>query len=109
MNVLNGGAHADNNVDLQEFMIAAVGAPSYRQAYRMSAEVYQRLKKVLKERGYGTGVGDEGGFAPNLSSNEEALQVILEAIDASGFKAGKDFSLCLDPAAIAVMSLLSGQ
>lgn len=99
MNVLNGGAHADNSVDLQEFMIAAVGAPSYREAYRMSAEVYQTLKKVLKNKGYGTGVGDEGGFAPNLGSNEEAILVVLEAIDAAGYKAGEDFRLCLDPAA----------
>ena len=99
MNVLNGGVHADNSVDLQEFMIAAVGAPSFREACRMSAEVYHHLKKVLKEKGYATGVGDEGGFAPNLGSNEEAILVILDAVKAAGYEPGKDFYLCLDPAA----------
>ncbi|MFH1942408.1 MAG: phosphopyruvate hydratase, partial [bacterium] len=87
------------NVDLQEFMIAPIGAVSYREAYRMAAEVYHHLKKVLKERGYSTGVGDEGGFAPNLASNEEALQVILNAIEIAGYIPGKDFYICLDPAA----------
>ncbi len=99
MNVLNGGSHADNNVDLQEFMIAPVGAPSYKEAYRMSAEVYHTLKKVLKDKNYATGVGDEGGFAPDLKSNEEAVQVILQAIEKAGYKPGEDFYLCLDPAA----------
>jgi len=99
MNVLNGGSHADNNVDLQEFMIAPVGAPSYKEAYRMSAEVYHTLKKVLKDKNYATGVGDEGGFAPNLKSNEEALQVIIQAIKKAGYRPGEDFYLCLDPAA----------
>jgi enolase len=99
MNVINGGAHADNNVDLQEFMIAAVGAPSYKEAYRMTTEVYHNLKKVLKAKGYATGVGDEGGFAPNLSSNEEALNIILTAIEQAGYKPSQDFYICLDPAA----------
>jgi enolase len=99
MNVINGGSHADNSVDLQEFMIAPVGAPSFKEAYRMSAEVYHHLKNVLKTQGYSTGVGDEGGFAPNLKSNEEAIQVILQAIEKAGYKAGEDFYLCLDPAA----------
>jgi enolase len=98
MNVINGGAHADNSVDLQEFMIAPVKAPSFKEAYRMAAEVYHHLKKVLTDKGYGTGVGDEGGFAPNLSSNEEALQVILTAIEKAGYKPAEDFYLCLDPA-----------
>jgi len=99
MNVLNGGAHADNNVDLQEFMIAPIGAISYKEAYRMAAEVYHNLKKVLKEKGYTTGVGDEGGFAPNLKSNEEALQFILTGVEKAGYKPGEDIYLCLDPAA----------
>ena len=99
MNVLNGGAHADNNVDLQEFMIAPVGAGTYREAVRMAAEVYHNLKKVLHENGFGTGVGDEGGFAPNLKSNEEALQIIMKAIEKAGYKAEDDFYICLDPAA----------
>jgi enolase len=99
MNVINGGSHADNNVDLQEFMIAPIGAPSYREAYRMSAEVYHYLKKVLNKKGYSTGVGDEGGFAPNLQSNEEAIQIILKAVEDAGYKPGDDFYLCLDPAA----------
>lgn len=99
MNVINGGAHADNNVDLQEFMIAPIGASTYTDAYRMCAEVYQTLKKVLKDGKYSTGVGDEGGFAPNLKSNEEAVRVILKAIEKAGYKPGYDFFLCLDPAA----------
>jgi enolase len=98
MNILNGGKHADNNVDLQEFMIMPVGAPCFAEALRMGAEVFQNLKKVLKGKGLNTGVGDEGGFAPNLSSNEEALQVIMEAIQKAGLKAGKDVYLALDPA-----------
>ena len=99
MNVLNGGSHADNSVDLQEFMIAPVGARDFTEAYRMSAEVYHTLKGVLKAKGYGTGVGDEGGFAPNLKSNEEAVEVILEAIKKAGYTPGEDFYLALDPAA----------
>lgn len=99
MNILNGGAHADNNVDIQEFMIMPVGAKNYSEGLRMGVEVYHHLKSVLKKKGLATGVGDEGGFAPNLSSNEEALQVIMEAIEAAGYKAGKDIKLALDVAA----------
>jgi len=99
MNILNGGEHADNNVDLQEFMIMPVGAVSFREALRMGSEVYHNLKKVLQEKGLGTGVGDEGGFAPDLGSNEEALQVIVEAIEKAGYEAGDDFYIALDPAA----------
>jgi enolase len=101
MNVINGGSHADNNVDLQEFMIVPAGAASFAEAYRMGAEIYQSLKSVLKSKGLSTGVGDEGGFAPNLSSNEEALQVIMEAIHKAGYKAGEQVFLALDPAASA--------
>jgi enolase len=89
MNILNGGAHADNNVDIQEFMIMPVGAESFRQALRVGAEIFHNLKAVLKEKGYNTAVGDEGGFAPNLKSNEEAIQVILEAIEKAGYKPGE--------------------
>ena len=99
MNVLNGGKHADNNVDLQEFMILPVRAESFREALRMGVEVFHRLKEVLKGKGYATSVGDEGGFAPNLGSNEEALAMIMEAIKKAGYKAGKDIVLGLDPAA----------
>jgi len=98
MNILNGGKHADNNVDLQEFMIMPVGAKSFSEALQMGAEVFGHLKKVLKGKKYNTSVGDEGGFAPDLKSNEEALEVIMEAINASGYKAGKDIYLALDPA-----------
>jgi len=98
-NILNGGKHADNNVDIQEFMIAPVGAPSFREALRYAAETYHTLKSVLKKKNLSTSVGDEGGFAPNLSSNEEALQVIVTAIEKAGYKPGKDISLVLDPAA----------
>ena len=98
MNIINGGAHADNNVDFQEFMILPVGAPSFREALRYGAEVFHHLKSVLKKRGYNTAVGDEGGFAPNLSSNEEALQVILEAIEKAGYRPGEDIELGLDVA-----------
>ncbi|HKJ75736.1 MAG TPA: phosphopyruvate hydratase [Gammaproteobacteria bacterium] len=98
MNILNGGAHADNSVDLQEFMIMPVGAPSMAEAVRYGAEVFHALKKVLGERGLATTVGDEGGFAPNLSSNEEAVEVIMQAIDQAGFKAGDDIVLALDAA-----------
>jgi len=99
MNVLNGGKHADNNVDLQEFMIVPLGAPSFREALRWGAEVFHRLAKVLKGRGLSTAVGDEGGFAPNLGSNEEALQVLVEAIGAAGYRPGEQVALALDPAA----------
>jgi enolase len=99
MNILNGGSHADTNVDIQEFMIAPIGAPSFREALRWGAEVYHALKKVLHDRGLATGLGDEGGFAPNLASNREALDVILEAIQAAGYVAGKDIALALDVAA----------
>jgi enolase len=99
MNILNGGAHADNSVDLQEFMIAPYGATKFAEALRMGAEVFHTLKGVLKKKGYSTAVGDEGGFAPNLKSNEEALEVILEAIGQADYRAGKDIGLALDPAA----------
>jgi enolase len=96
MNILNGGAHADNNVDMQEFMIVPVCGGSFREALRAGAEVFHHLKTVLKKANYNTGVGDEGGFAPNLKSNEEAIQVILQAIENAGYKAGKDIFLALD-------------
>jgi len=99
MNVLNGGKHADNNVDLQEFMIMPIGAPTFKEALRISTEVFHNLKMVLREKGYNTAVGDEGGFAPNLSSNMEALEVIMEAIEKAGYKGGQDVALALDPAA----------
>lgn len=99
MNVLNGGKHADNNVDLQEFMIMPVGASSFKEALRWASEVFHHLKSVLREKGYSTAVGDEGGFAPHLSSNREALEVIMEAIDRAGYKPGEDIALALDPAA----------
>ena len=98
MNILNGGEHADNNVDIQEFMIMPVGAPNFREALRMGAEVYHSLKAVLKGRGLNTAIGDEGGFAPNLSSNEEALKVIIEAIEKAGYKPGEDIFLAMDVA-----------
>lgn len=99
MNILNGGTHADNNVDLQEFMIVPKGASCFREALRMGAEIFHTLKKVLKERSYNTSVGDEGGFAPNLRSNAEALDVIMEAIDKSGYHAGEEVFIALDSAA----------
>src|SRR5439155_3191239 len=99
MNIINGGAHADNNDDFQEFMIVPVGPKSFSEALRMGAEIFHTLKSVLKKKGYATSVGDEGGFAPNLKSNEEAIETILEAIVQSGHKAGKDVFLALDPAA----------
>ena len=99
-NILNGGAHSDNKVDFQEFMVMPIGAPSIHEAIRWTAEVFQALKKVLKNKGYNTGVGDEGGFAPDLQSNEEALEVIMQAIKDAGYKAGRDgdFMIALDPA-----------
>lgn len=99
MNILNGGEHADNNVDIQEFMIQPVGAPNFREALRMGAEVFHALKKVLQARGLSTAVGDEGGFAPNLASNEEALAVIVEAVENAGYRMGDDITLALDCAA----------
>jgi len=99
MNVVNGGSHADNNVDLQEFMIVPVGAATFSEALRIGAEVFHNLKSVLKTKLYSTAVGDEGGFAPDLNSNEEALQVIVEAISKAGYKPGEDVCLALDPAA----------
>nr|WP_034386112.1 phosphopyruvate hydratase [Deinococcus sp. YIM 77859] len=98
MNVINGGAHADNNVDFQEFMVMPVGAPTFREALRYGAETFHALKKVLAGRGYNTNVGDEGGFAPDLKSNEEALEVLLEAIQKAGYEPGKDIAIALDPA-----------
>jgi enolase len=99
MNVLNGGAHADNNVDIQEFMILPVKTDCFAEALRMGAEVFHHLKKVLRDRGYLTAVGDEGGFAPNLSSNEEALEVLLQGIESAGYRPGEDIYLGLDVAA----------
>ena len=99
MNVLNGGKHADNNVDLQEFMIMPIGASTFKEALRISTEVFHNLKMVLREKGYNTAVGDEGGFAPDLSSNMEALEVIMKAIEKAGYKGGQDVALALDPAA----------
>lgn len=99
MNILNGGAHADNNVDIQEFMVMPIGAPSFAEGLRMCAEVYHTLKSVLKGLGLNTAIGDEGGFAPNLPSNEKALEVIVEAIIKAGYKPGEDFGLALDVAA----------
>jgi enolase len=99
MNILNGGAHADNNVDFQEFMVVPVGAETFTEALRMGAEIFHTLKSVLKKKGYATSVGDEGGFAPNLKSNEEAVETILEAVAQAGYKAGRDVMLALDPAA----------
>jgi enolase len=99
MNILNGGKHADNNVDIQEFMVVPAGASDFAQALRMGAEIYHNLKKILKSRSQATGVGDEGGFAPNLASNEDALKLIMEAIDKAGYKGGRDVFLALDPAA----------
>lgn len=98
MNIINGGEHADNNIDFQEFMIMPVGAKSFKQAIRMGSEVFHALKSVLKEKGLNTAVGDEGGFAPNLSSNEDAIKTILEAIEKAGYKAGEDFKLAMDVA-----------
>jgi len=99
MNILNGGQHADNNVDLQEFMIMPVGAPTFREGLRMGAEIFHALKAVLKGMGLNTAVGDEGGFAPNLKSNEEALKAIIQAIEKAGYKPGDDVKIALDPAA----------
>jgi enolase len=99
MNIINGGAHADNSVDVQEFMIAPFGAKTFSEALRTGVEVFHTLKKVLKKKGYSTSVGDEGGFAPNLKSNEEAIESVLEAISQAGYKPGEQVGICLDPAA----------
>ncbi len=99
MNIINGGAHADNSVDVQEFMIAPFGATKFSEALRMGVEVFHTLKKVLKKKGYSTAVGDEGGFAPNLKSNEEAIESVLEAISQAGYQPGTEIGICLDPAA----------
>ncbi|MDZ7741451.1 MAG: phosphopyruvate hydratase [Bacteroidota bacterium] len=99
MNILNGGSHADNSIDFQEFMIMPVGAGTFTEALRMGAEVFHNLKKVLKDQGFSTNVGDEGGFAPNLKSNEDAIKVVLQAIEKAGYKAGEDIFIALDPAA----------
>ena len=99
MNILNGGAHADTNVDIQEFMVAPIGAESFKESLRWGAEIYHSLKSVLKKRGLATSIGDEGGFAPNLESNRAALDLILEAVEAAGYKAGKDVALAMDVAA----------
>lgn len=109
MNILNGGSHADNNVDIQEFMVMPVGAENYREGLRMGTEIYHALKAVLKGKGLATGVGDEGGFAPNLPSNEEAIKVIMEAIEKAGYKAGKDVVLALDVAASELYDKESGK
>jgi len=99
MNILNGGKHADNSLDLQEFMVMPIGAPTFREAIRYGAETFHALKKILGKKGYSTGVGDEGGFAPDLKSNDEACEVILEAIESAGYMPGKDQAIALDPAA----------
>ncbi len=109
MNILNGGRHADNNVDFQEFMIMPVGAPSFAEALRMGAETFHTLKKVLKEKGYNTSVGDEGGFAPSLKTNEEALEVVMDAIKKAGFKPGKDIAIALDPASTEMFDARTGK
>ena len=98
MNIINGGRHADNNVDMQEFMVMPTGAPSFSEALRMGVEIFHNLKKVLQAKGYGTAVGDEGGFAPDLKSNEEAIEVILEAVEKAGYTSGTDVHIALDPA-----------
>ena len=109
MNILNGGAHADNNVDFQEFMVMPVGAESFSDALRWGTEVFHTLKGVLKKRGYNTAVGDEGGFAPSLKSNVEAIEVILEAIELAGYKAGEEIAIALDPAASEFFHKASGK
>ncbi|MGA2092167.1 MAG: phosphopyruvate hydratase [Sedimentisphaerales bacterium] len=109
MNILNGGKHADNNVDFQEFMIMPIGAPTFAEALRMGAETFHTLKKVLKEKGYNTSVGDEGGFAPSLKSNEEALEVVMDAIKKAGYKPGKDIAIALDPASTEMFDSKTGK
>ena len=100
MNIINGGSHADNSVDVQEFMIAPFGATTFSEALRMGVEIFHTLKSVLKKKGYSTAVGDEGGFAPMLKSNEEAIESVLEAIGKAGYRAGEQIGVCLDPAAM---------
>ena len=109
MNILNGGRHADNNVDFQEFMVQPWGAPNFREALRMGAEIFHNLKAVLKDRGYNTSVGDEGGFAPHLKSNDEALEVIALAVEKAGYKLGEDVFIALDPAASEMWDEKKGQ
>lgn len=109
MNIMNGGAHADNNVDIQEFMVMPVGAKSFKEGLRWGAEIYHALKAVLKAKGLATGVGDEGGFAPNLPTNEDALKVIMEAIEKAGYKAGEEIKLALDVAATELYSEETGK
>src|SRR5712672_1120596 len=109
MNILNGGAHADNSVDFQEFMVMPVGAPSFSEALRWGVEIFHALKTALKKHGYSTAVGDEGGFAPNCKSNEEAIQIVLEAIGAAGYKPGEQVSIALDPAASEFFDKASGK
>ncbi|MCT4633176.1 MAG: phosphopyruvate hydratase [Firmicutes bacterium] len=108
MNILNGGSHADNNVDIQEFMVMPVGAKTFKEALRMGAEIYHNLKAVLKSKNLATGVGDEGGFAPNLASNEDALKVIVEAIEKAGYKPGEEVKLALDVAATEIFDKATG-
>src|SRR4051794_3681005 len=108
MNVVNGGAHADNNVDLQEFMVMPVGAASFSEGLRWGVETYHALKGLLHDRGLSTAVGDEGGFAPDLRSNEEAVQILVEAIEAAGFTPGDDIAIALDPATSGVFSVATG-
>ncbi len=109
MNILNGGEHADNNVDIQEWMVMPVGAKTFAEALRMGAEIYHNLKKVLQDRNLGTGVGDEGGFAPDLGTNEDALKVIMEAIEKAGYKPGEDIQLAVDAAATEMYDKASGK
>src|SRR5260370_16221480 len=109
MNILNGGAHADNSVDPQEFMVVPYGAPTFAEALRMGVEVFHTLKGVLKKRGYSTAVGDEGGFAPNLKSNEEAVEVVMEAITLAGYKPGAQIGIALDPAASEFLNKETGK
>src|ERR1700680_1591152 len=109
MNILNGGAHADNSVDFQEFMVMPIGAPSFSEALRWGVEVFHALKAALKKRGYSTAVGDEGGFAPNCKSNEEAIQIVLEAVGAAGYKPGEQVSIALDPASSEFYDKSSGR
>jgi enolase len=109
MNILNGGAHADNSVDFQEFMVMPVGAPSFAEALRWGVEVFHHLKAALKKRGYSTAVGDEGGFAPNCKSNEEAIEIVLEAISAAGYKPGEQVAIALDPASSEFFDKSSGK
>jgi enolase len=109
MNILNGGSHADNSVDIQEFMIMPVSAESFREGLRMGAEVFHNLKKVLKAAGFSTNVGDEGGFAPNLRSNEEALKTVIQAIDAAGYRPGEDIFIALDAASTEFYDAASGK